>query len=237
VFPNPRLPSARFPSIFLSRIFISFIFLSPIFLSNLPPLPVPLNSPAGPCRLAREAYIIPNPAIEHMSEFREQLRGRIARVEGESRDAARAADQRSDARRLRIEQADATAETVLRDVLRPLVEDFRAVLVGEGLLREARLLSETADVKEQGKRGKAKTMPPAGPRSPTSAASWPAARSGDCRSSRPSGNPGSSSASSSRSTSGKGWPPSSPRGRCPPGGAWPAAPWRGPIAACSTRSV
>ena len=76
--------------------------------------------------------------------------------------AARAADQRSDARRQRpIEQADATAETVLRDVLRPLVDDFRAVLVGEGVLREARLVSETATesytVKEKGKRGRAKS--------------------------------------------------------------------------------
>ena len=59
-----------------------------------------------------------------MSDFREQLRARIARIEGESRDAARAADQHSDARRQRIEQADATAETILRDVLRPLVDDF-----------------------------------------------------------------------------------------------------------------
>ena len=59
--------------------------------------------------------------------------------------------------RQRIEQADATAETLLRDVLRPLVDDFRAVLVGEGVLREARLVSETADVKETGKRGRAKS--------------------------------------------------------------------------------
>jgi hypothetical protein len=90
-----------------------------------------------------------------MSAFRDQLRAKISRLDTRARDAARAAEDQCHARRERLAEADATAEAILNNVFLPLVDDFRAVVEGEGLLRDGCLLCETADT--HGKRTRTRT--------------------------------------------------------------------------------